>query len=60
MYVSELKEWLELLHASTEADPWVLGFRVLDQESGEYVGDGGFKGPPKGGTVEIAYGVEPQ
>ena len=53
------ESWLELLRATREADPWVLGFRVSDQDTDSYVGDGGFKGPPQNGTVEIAYGVEP-
>jgi RimJ/RimL family protein N-acetyltransferase len=35
--------------------PWI-GYLV--EEEGDLVGFAGFKGPPKNGTVEIAYGTE--
>jgi RimJ/RimL family protein N-acetyltransferase len=38
-------------------DPWIHGFSVLHRGSGALIGTGGFKGPPAGGIVEIAYGV---
>jgi GNAT superfamily N-acetyltransferase len=40
-------------------DPWVLGFVVRDRGTGAVVGQGGFKGPPRAGVVEIAYGTNP-
>jgi [ribosomal protein S5]-alanine N-acetyltransferase len=54
-------DWLERLRLTTTADPWVLGFTMVDQTSGNPVGSCGFKGPPDAnGTVEIAYGVAPE
>ena len=52
--------WLALVRASTGADPWVHGFRVLCRDSGTVVGTCGFKGPPADGVVEIAYGIDPE
>ena len=51
-------DWLALLEKSSEQDPWVHGFHVLDDE-GQVVGLGSFKGPPSGGIVEIAYAIVP-
>ena len=54
-------DWLERLRLTTTADPWVLGFAMVDQAKREPVGTCGFKGPPDAnGTVEIAYGVAPE
>lgn len=53
-------EWLALLQASTATDPWVHGFVARDQATGLIVGEGGFKGPPCNGVVEIAYGTRPE
>jgi [ribosomal protein S5]-alanine N-acetyltransferase len=53
-------DWLRLLDASSEPSPWIHGFRVVHQESGEVIGNCGFKGPPTDGMVEIAYGVAPE
>jgi RimJ/RimL family protein N-acetyltransferase len=51
-------DWLARLHRSTSPDPFVHGFSVVHLESGETVGQCGFKGPPDAdGMVEIAYGV---
>ena len=51
-------DWLARFHASTAPDPWVHGFSLVHLESGETVGQCGFKGPPDAeGMVEIAYGV---
>jgi [ribosomal protein S5]-alanine N-acetyltransferase len=50
-------DWLALLHASAEVDPWVHGFRLVHRDSGAFVGTCSFKGPPADGIVEIAYGV---
>lgn len=50
-------EWLACFRASAEIDPWVHGFSALLRETDAVVGTGGFKGPPVGGVVEIAYGV---
>jgi len=52
-------DWLALHSASTMADPWVHGFRVVHRDSGMAVGTCSFKGPPVNGIVEIAYGVAP-
>ena len=53
-------EWLAQLKRGGEADPWSLGFAVVDG-SGEVVGSAGFKGPPDPeGVVEIAYGIVPR
>jgi [ribosomal protein S5]-alanine N-acetyltransferase len=51
---------LTRFHASTKTDPWVQGFRMVHRDSGGVVGTCAFKGPPAEGTVEIAYGVEPE
>jgi len=52
-------DWLARFHASTAADPWVHGFRLVHRDSGAVVGTCSFKGPPAAGVVEIAYGVSP-
>ncbi len=50
--------FLDQLRAALVADPWVHGFAVVHQESGEVIGSAGFKGPPdEDGMVEIAYGI---
>jgi RimJ/RimL family protein N-acetyltransferase len=51
--------WLALFRVAATVDPWVLGFSAVQRRGGAVVGTGGFKGPPAGGTVEIAYGVVP-
>jgi ribosomal-protein-alanine N-acetyltransferase len=51
--------WLELLRASTSADPWIHGFAVVDKQTDLVVGGVGFVGPPVDGVVEIAYGIVP-
>jgi len=54
------RDWLARLRATTTADPWVLGFAVVDPEANISVGSCGFKGPPDAdGMVEIAYGIAP-
>ena len=53
-------EWLALLSAATSADPWILGFNLVERESGGVIGQCGYKGPPnEDGVVEIAYCVKP-
>src|SRR5262245_44379047 len=52
-------DWLQQLAASSEADPWVHGFEMVRRDGGAAVGHCGFKGPPRDGVVEIAYGVNP-
>ncbi len=53
-------DWLALLDAATSADPWIIGFFLVDRESGSTVGQCGFKGPPTpDGMVEIAYAIDP-
>jgi RimJ/RimL family protein N-acetyltransferase len=51
-------EWLALFETATATDPWVHGFVARERTTGAVVGQGGFKGPPRGGIVEIAYGTE--
>jgi RimJ/RimL family protein N-acetyltransferase len=51
-------EWLTLLERSNAMDPWIHGFVMMRRETGEGVGQCGFKGPPEAdGVVEIAYAV---
>ena len=52
-------DWLALLRDSTSADPWILGFTLVQRDSDTVVGSAGFKGPPADGVVEIAYTVNP-
>ena len=52
-------DWMARFQASTAADPWVHGFRVVHRGSGDVVGTCSFKGPPADGVVEVAYGVAP-
>jgi RimJ/RimL family protein N-acetyltransferase len=51
-------DWLALVAGATAPDPWVHGFVVRQRGTGAVVGQGGFKGPPRDGVVEIAYGTE--
>src|SRR5262245_52306351 len=53
-------DWLALVRASEDVDPWVRGFRAVHRDNGIVVGSCGFKGPPTEGVVEIAYGVHPE
>jgi RimJ/RimL family protein N-acetyltransferase len=53
-------DWLALFEQATAPDPWVHGFVVRHRETGAVIGQGGFKGPPRDGAVEIAYGTEPE
>lgn len=52
-------DWLARVGASPPSDPWLHGFALVHRETGPTVGACGFKGPPAGGVVEIAYGIEP-
>ena len=52
-------DWQQRFDASTEADPWVHGFRLVHRDTGIVVGTCGFKSPPVDGVVEIAYGIVP-
>ncbi len=51
--------WLAQVENATAADPWIHGFTMIEKESGNPVGQCGFKGPPARGVAEIAYGVNP-
>ncbi len=51
--------WLAMLRASSGADPWQHGFFVVHRQTRTIIGSAGFKGPPAGGVVEIAYGIVP-
>lgn len=52
--------WLATLRTLEHADPWTLGFAVIDREKQLVVGSAGFKGGPDAdGVVEIAYGIVP-
>jgi RimJ/RimL family protein N-acetyltransferase len=53
-------DWLARLRTISAPDPWVLGFAIIERESGLVIGTAGFKGPPNGeGMVEIGYGIVP-
>jgi RimJ/RimL family protein N-acetyltransferase len=53
-------DWLARVRASTGPDPWALGFAVVHRASAAVIGRCGYKGPPDpDGTVEIAYGIDP-
>jgi RimJ/RimL family protein N-acetyltransferase len=52
-------DWLERIMAATEPDPWLHGFAMVRRDTGAVAGYCGFKGPPREGVVEIAYGVNP-
>ena len=52
--------WLARARAAVSADPWLHGFLIIEQLTGDAVGSCGFKGPPDAeGIVELAYGVNP-
>jgi RimJ/RimL family protein N-acetyltransferase len=54
------QQWIATLRTLTDADPWILGFGVVDRETRTIVGSAGFKGPPDAdGVVEVAYGIVP-
>ena len=54
-------DWLARVRNATDADPWVMGFAMVDRSTGAELGSCGFKGPPDAdGMVEIAYGVAPE
>jgi RimJ/RimL family protein N-acetyltransferase len=52
-------DWVARVRAVTTADPWTLGFSMVNRISGAVVGSCAFKAPPDAeGVVEIAYGVD--
>jgi RimJ/RimL family protein N-acetyltransferase len=51
-------DWLARMRASQAADPWVHACRAVHRDTGAVVGTCSFKGPPVGGVVEIAYGID--
>jgi len=52
--------FIDSLRSIDGADPWRLGFAVLDPKVRSIVGSAGFKGPVDAdGVVEIAYGIAP-
>ena len=54
-------DWLARVRAAAAPSPWTHGFALVERATGTVVGSGGYKGPPgPDGTVEIAYGVEPE
>ncbi len=53
-------EYVQMLRSIRGADPWRLGFAVVDEATRQVVGNASFKGPPDDrGHVEIAYGIVP-
>lgn len=52
-------EWLNAVRSAADDDPWMFGFSIQETATGEAIGMCGFKAPPVGGMVEIAYGVFP-
>lgn len=53
-------DFLQKLRDATPGDPWSLGFSVRLRKTGQAIGSCGYKGPPKDGVVEIAYGIDPE
>ena len=54
-------DWLARIHISTAPNPWTHGFTIMQRASGATIGSCAYKGPPDAdGTVEIAYGVDPE
>lgn len=54
-------DWLARVQASASSDPWTHGFVMWHRANGINVGSCAYKGPPDSeGTVEIAYGVDPE
>ena len=52
--------WLARMR-QTEPSAWTHGFEMVDAMTGKVVGSCAYKGPPDSdGTVEIAYGVQPE
>jgi ribosomal-protein-alanine N-acetyltransferase len=59
---SELRGFLARYADQLAADPLLLGWGIwlmIDRTAGSVVGDLGFKGRPRQGTVEIGYSVLP-
>ena len=52
-------EWLALVRASMDGEPWTRAFRAMHRDGGAVIGSCSFKGPPVDGVVEVAYAVEP-
>ena len=53
-------QWLARTRQA-EPSAWTHGFEMVDAMTGEVVGSCAYKGPPDSdGTVEIAYGVQPE
>jgi RimJ/RimL family protein N-acetyltransferase len=50
---------VEKIKAATTVDYWRDGFTILLLEESLIIGLCGYKGPPKDGVVEVAYGVAP-
>ncbi len=50
--------WLEAVQNAKESEAWLHGFTAFDRESSHRIGQGGFKGRPNDGQVEIAYAVD--
>lgn len=54
-------DWLARVRETAPGDPWALAYTAVDRAAGVVVGTCAFKGPPGAdGTVEIAYGVDPE
>ena len=52
-------QWIEQLRTAKGVNPWTFGFAVLVPESGEVIGNAGFKGSPVDGMAEVAYAIVP-
>lgn len=52
-------DWLEILRMAAGPDPWVFGFVAVQRSDDAAIGLASFKGPPRDGAVEIAYGIAP-
>lgn len=52
-------DWIARARTTKAGDPWALGYKMIEGDSGTAVGTCAFKGPPDAdGMVEVAYGVD--
>ncbi len=52
-------DYIQTLRASSEPDPWAIGFAIVHRADRVVIGSCGFKGAPHEGQVELAYGIVP-
>src|SRR5688572_18375497 len=53
--------WIFRLQSPDGADPWILGFRIVEGSTGAVIGGCGFNASPDAeGMVGIGYGIYPE